>query len=219
MKIDTSHPSPNHGPRVGADISMLVLHATVGSYASALSWLCNPASKASTHYLISKTGYIYQLVMDDRAAWHAGAAQWFDLDSGDIQRQSIGVELENRNDGHDPYPPAQFASAAELCRSLIARYAIVPDMVTRHLDIAIPHGRKTDPAGFRWAAFKAALFPPPIHRYRVRGLPVYEQSDRDGPLWGHLKNDEIIEIDDPANGHLKDHRGFIRFDPDTLEAV
>jgi N-acetyl-anhydromuramyl-L-alanine amidase AmpD len=68
----------------------------------------------------------------------------------------------------------------------------------------------------------AANAPPPpaiTKRYRVRGLPVYERSDRTGPLWGHLKQDEVIEINDLSNGHLKDGRGFIRFDPDTLEAL
>ncbi len=156
--IDTSHPSPNHGPRVGADISMICLHATVGGIKSSLAWLTNPASRVSTHYLIDKTGYIYQLVPDDRAAWHAGASEWFDLDSGDIQRQSLGIELENKNNGVDPYPPAQMTALLELSRHLVTTYQIVPDMVVRHLDIAIPKGRKTDPASFPWAQFKSALY-------------------------------------------------------------
>ncbi len=157
MKIDASHPSPNHSSREGADISMICLHATVGSYASSLAWLTNPASKVSTHYLIRKDGYTAQIVPDERAAWHAGASRWFDLDSGDIQRQSIGVELENRNDGRDPYPPAQLSAATELCRGLVSRYRIVRDMVTRHLDIAVPRGRKTDPAGFPWPQWRDGL--------------------------------------------------------------
>ncbi len=158
--IDTSHPSPNHSSRNGADISMLVLHATVGSYASSLAWLTNPASQVSTHYLIRKDGYIAQLVPDNLAAWHAGVSQWFDLDSGEIQRGSIGIELENSNSGIDPYPPAQIGALLALSRDLVQRYAIVPDMVTRHLDIAIPKGRKTDPAGFPWLLYKSALFAP-----------------------------------------------------------
>jgi hypothetical protein len=74
-----------------------------------------------------------------------------------------------------------------------------------------------------YAGLAAAANGPPVSlpttRYRVKGVPVYEQSDRTGPLWGHLANDEVVEIDDPRNGHLADNRGFIRFDPDTLEAI
>ena len=158
--IDTSHPSPNHSPRDGSDIGMLVLHSTVGSYASSLAWLTNPQSGVSTHYLIRKDGYIAQLVPDALAAWHAGKSAWFDLDSGEIQRQSIGVELENRNTGNDPYPVVQLDALLWLCRILVSEYRIIPDMVTRHLDIATPKGRKTDPAGFPWSKFKAELYAP-----------------------------------------------------------
>ena len=210
MNIDHSHPSPNHGPRVGADISMIVLHATVGSYASALSWLTNPASKASTHYLIRKDGYIAQLVMDDRAAWHAGASEWFDLDSSDIQRQSLGVELENKNNGVDPYPPAQLASATELCRHLVTQYRIVHDMVTRHLDIAIPKGRKTDPAGFPWAQFKTALY---THTVIAGPHGAIAQEDRrPGALAArYYPPDTPIVCDDLTSSywHCTDHSGFI----------
>jgi N-acetyl-anhydromuramyl-L-alanine amidase AmpD len=137
---------------------MLVLHATVGSYNSALNWLTNPASKASTHYLIRKDGYIAQLVADNLAAWHAGASAWAGLNAEAIRERSIGIELENKNNGLDPYPPAQMAALLELSRALVSQYKIVPDMVTRHLDVAIPKGRKSDPAGFPWLQFKAALY-------------------------------------------------------------
>lgn len=139
---------------------MLVLHATVGGFHSSLSWLCNPKSKVSTHYLISKTGRVLRLVAEERAAWHAGVSQWFDLDSADIQHESIGIELENYNTGRDPYPKAQYAALLDLCRPLIARYRIAPDMFVRHLDIAVPRGRKTDPAGFPWEAFKKEVYTP-----------------------------------------------------------
>jgi len=163
VTIDTSHPSPNQSSRNGAPITLIVLHATVGDYKSALAWLTNPKSKASTHYLIRKDGYIAQLVPDDRAAWHAGVSQWFDLDSEAIREQSIGIELENKNNGIDPYPPAQMTTLLALCRALVKQYKIVPDMVTRHLDIARPPKRKSDPAGFPFAVFKAALFEPLTH--------------------------------------------------------
>jgi N-acetyl-anhydromuramyl-L-alanine amidase AmpD len=215
--IDTSHTSPNQSSRNGADISMIVIHATVGSYAASLAWLCNPESNVSTHYLIAKTGYTARLVPDDRAAWHAGVSHWMTMDSGQIQRQSIGIELENKNNGVDPYPQPQLAALLTLCRKLVAAYAIVPDMVALHADVAIPDGRKTDAAAFHLDTFKAALFAPLSGAYRVRGLPVYQRSDHTGTVAGYVHEGDAVEIDNPANGHLSSGWGFV--DMNALEAL
>jgi hypothetical protein len=170
---DNSHSSPNRSGRLGRPISMLVIHATAGSLASAIAWLCSPPSKVSTHYIVSKRGLIFQLVPDDWAAWHAGRALWHGETA--INEISLGIELENANDGRDPYPPVQLDSAVRLCREKCTAYQIAPDMVVRHLEVAIPKGRKTDPAGFPWAEFTARLFatspqpapPPPADPLRA----------------------------------------------------
>lgn len=213
-------PSPNHSSRNGTPISMIVLHATVGSYASALAWLRNPQpdhpdDRVSTHYLIRKDGHIAQLVADDQAAWHAGRSAWRGRNSQTIQECSLGVELENANDGHDPYPAVQLSAARLLCREKIAAYHIIRADVVRHLDIATPKGRKTDPAGFPWPAFADSLYivapapaPPAGIAYDVLGLPVYQRTDRTGDLWGYLLPGEHVLIDD-ALGHLADGRGWI----------
>lgn len=169
-RIETQYASPNHSERAGHKVRLAVLHATVGSFHSSLKWLCSPQSRVSTHYLISKTGRVLRLVAEERAAWHAGVSQWFDLDSDDIQLESISIELENANTGRDPYPPAQLTALLDLCRPLIARYRIAPDMFVRHRDIAIPRGRKTDPAGFLWDAFKREVYAP------VEPLPPTEPA-------------------------------------------
>lgn len=208
--VDTSHTSPNQSTRGTTKIGMLVLHSTAGSYASSLDWLCNPASKVSAHYLIRKDGHIAQLVHDERAAWHAGKSAWMGMNSDEIQRSSIGIELENKNTGRDPYPSAQLDACRELCRALIARYAIPRALVVRHLDIAIlPKGRKTDPAGFPWASFVQSLYDRAARDYDVIGLPVYQRSDRTGELWGYLLAGEHVTIDDRTTGHLADGRGFV----------
>ncbi len=189
--IDTAHTSPNQSSRAGARISLLVVHATVGSYASSLAWLCSPASKVSCHFLIRKDGHIAQLVPDARAAWHAGVSAHQGMDSAAIMRGSLGIELENANDGHDPYPPSQVAAAHWLCQEQIARYNIERADVVRHLDIAIPRGRKTDPAGLPWPAFADSLYMPsgdnprPPHlgltHYRVLTAATGGATIRRGP--------------------------------------
>ena len=86
------HPSPTHRPRT-QPIRLIVLHATVGSYDSALGWLCNLASGVSTHYLIRKDGHTAQLVADDQVANHAGVSRWRDV--WNVNGISLGIELEN----------------------------------------------------------------------------------------------------------------------------
>jgi len=225
--IDTTPESPNQSSRNGQRIGMLVLHATVGSYESSLAWLCNPQPdhpelRVSTHYLIRKDGYINQLVPDAMAAWHAGRSSWMGMNSRQIEERSIGIELENDNDGHDPYPPAQLAAAHWLCQSLIARYNIERADVVRHLDIAIPKGRKTDPAGLPWPAFANSLYmdiPSVAARaFRVTGLPIYQRPSLDGPLAGHLVSGDTVLIDmiyANGAGHDAVGRGFV--DMDGLE--
>lgn len=207
-----SYSSPNRSSRHGRAISMLVLHATADSNVkSSLNWLSSPASQVSAHYVIDKIGAIWQLVPDAAAAWHAGKSAWLGLASDDIQAVSIGIELENRNTGRDPYPEQQVAALTWLARGLIDTYRIAPDMVVRHLDIAIPKGRKTDPRGFPWDLWKAQLFAPG-GTYRVIGLPVYQRRDRTGPLADILTSGDQVEIDvrySDGGGHLKSGAGFV----------
>ncbi|MGQ9547460.1 MAG: N-acetylmuramoyl-L-alanine amidase [Roseiflexus sp.] len=167
--INTSIRSPNYGSRNGRSISMIVIHATAGTARSALAWLTNPASRVSAHYLIDKAGQIYRLVDDEYAAWHAGRAVWRGETA--INEISLGIELENANNGRDPYPAAQMESLVQLTRDKVAQYRIAPDMVVRHRDIAIPRGRKSDPAGFPWNDFLRQVFPEPINSLPDRPLP------------------------------------------------
>src|SRR5689334_5602184 len=99
MFIDSTLRSSNYGSRSNHDISMIVLHATVGSAASALAWLTNPAARVSAHYVIEKSGHIHQPVADKYAAWHAGRASWHGQTA--INECSIGIELVNDNSGRD----------------------------------------------------------------------------------------------------------------------
>ncbi len=217
MQIDsTSYHSPNYSGRSNRTdksprpVSMLVIHSTVGGLLSSLRWLCNPASKVSTHYLISKAGKIYQLVPDHLSAWHAGKSRWRNLSATDIALGSIGIELENANTGRDPYPPAQMIALMELSRSLVKKYRIPAEMVVRHLDIAVPKGRKSDPAGFPWEKFMSDLYAAdrPVYRVRtdtqigatVRGQPsrkaerLMAMSAGTSPLHGRVVTGEMTAL-------------------------
>ena len=66
--------SPNYSNRAGYIPDMIVNHVTCGSYQSAISWLTNPKSNVSAHFVVSKRGEITQLVPLDKAAWANGTS-------------------------------------------------------------------------------------------------------------------------------------------------
>lgn len=66
--------SPNKMSRKGWKPDMIVSHITEGSYSGAVSWLMNPKSGASSHFVVSKKGEITQLVDIREAAWINGTS-------------------------------------------------------------------------------------------------------------------------------------------------
>jgi N-acetylmuramoyl-L-alanine amidase len=144
-------PSPNFGERADArSPDMIVLHYTgMESAQGALDWLRTPESQVSAHYLVHEDGRVVQMVAEAKRAWHAGKSCW--KGETDINSLSIGIEIVNP--GHDgPYPdfPAeQIAAVAGLCQNCAKRWAIAPQRVVAHSDIA-PQ-RKSDPGEkFPW---------------------------------------------------------------------
>jgi len=75
----TSPRSPNYGYNAPREVKLVVLHITEGSGASALSWLTNPSSGASSNFLIMEDGTIHELVPPDESAWANGAVNKPDM--------------------------------------------------------------------------------------------------------------------------------------------
>lgn len=147
--------SPNFSGGRDNGIQMIVIHATAGGLKSSLDWLSAPWSNVSTHYVIAEDGRIFQLVHDLDTAWHAGRAKWHN--ETDVNDASLGIELVNSNSGTDPYEPAQVDALVWLVEFKAHQFGIAFGNIVRHLDVAIPEGRKTDPAGFDWSGFKKRL--------------------------------------------------------------
>lgn len=141
-----SRPSPNHNART-QPVTGIVLHADASStVASSLDWCRRAESKVSYHVLIGRTGEVYLLVPPERRAWHAGVSAWDGVN--DCNAYTIGVCVSNRNDGDEPYPPAQVDAAAAVCVALMRHFQIPAHRITTHALTALPAGRKTDPVGF-----------------------------------------------------------------------
>jgi hypothetical protein len=84
------------------------------------------------------------MVEEKDLAHHAGASRY--LDRTNFNRFSIGIEMVNKNDGLDPYPPDQFEAVVELTAYLVAKYEVKREWLVGHVDISTVG--KTDPRGF-----------------------------------------------------------------------
>jgi N-acetylmuramoyl-L-alanine amidase len=145
-------PSPNYGQRRGyGQPNCVILHYTgMPTGEAALRTLSDPACEVSAHYLVWEDGAIDQLVAERDRAWHAGKGSW--KGESDLNSVSIGIEIVNS--GHDggspPFPERQIEATIALVRDIGARWAIAPESILAHSDVA--PARKRDPGeAFPWA--------------------------------------------------------------------
>jgi AmpD protein len=103
---------------------------------------------------VRRDGTVVRLVPDARRAWHAGVSRWRGRD--DVNSFSLGWEIANRNDRRELYTDAQYAALARLAAHYVAQ-GLALDAFVSHAEVALPAGRKTDPAGFDWERFRAAV--------------------------------------------------------------
>lgn len=143
--------SPNQEPRLP---SYVILHHTAYRDAGhVIDKFLREDSKVSAHYLITRTGVLYQFVPESARAWHAGAARWRNED--DLNSRSIGIELDN--DGFEPYSEAQLVRLFRLLDELRDRYNLPAGRFIGHADIAPT--RKIDPnVNFPWERLAALGF-------------------------------------------------------------
>jgi N-acetylmuramoyl-L-alanine amidase len=144
-------PSPNFNSRQGKKIEMIVVHHTaIPTIDETIRLFLDTKSSVSSHYVLGRDGGIVQMVRDEDRAWHAGVSRWKGVDN--CNDYSIGIEIVNRGDGSDPFSDEQYCSLSQLVGWLVSKYGIGRDMIVGHRDIALPPGRKVDPAdNFDWS--------------------------------------------------------------------
>lgn len=150
LRIDHSQVSANQDSR----IQFVVLHYTNASLERSLALLTH--GEVSSHYLIGddKNATIYQLVDENRRAWHAGDSQWEGRTW--LNSTSIGIEIVNPGFTDTPtgrlwhpYSEAQIQGLILLLKDIAKRNNIQPRHIIGHSDIAPL--RKLDPGPlFPW---------------------------------------------------------------------
>ncbi len=92
---------------------------------------------------------MWQLVAEERRAFHAGVSHW--RGHAALNGRSIGIEIVNPGHewGYRPFPALQMAAVCELCLGVLARHPIPARNVVGHSDVA--PDRKEDPGElFDW---------------------------------------------------------------------
>jgi len=161
MKFINKFQSKNYNRRKAGKIKYIILHYTaLADLKNAVSFLCNKKKKVSCHYLISQKGDVYNLVSDDKRAWHAGLSKW--ESDNDINSLSIGVELDfSFNNNNNKYSSKLTNSLIKLLKHISYKYNISNRNILGHSDIAPL--RKIDPGPtFCWkklAKYNLAFYP------------------------------------------------------------
>ena len=135
-------------------VQHIVLHYTVSERQRAISLLSQ--GEVSSHYLVTDETppRVYQMVDEDRSAWHAGQSYWRGRTW--LNATSIGIEIVNP--GHasqggrtvwQPYTEAQIQTVIALVSDIARRHGVPAENIVGHSDIA-PQ-RKQDPGPlFPW---------------------------------------------------------------------
>ncbi len=140
-------------------VRFVVMHYTGGDEPRAVQVLTGPS--VSAHYLVAPTPpdksgapIVRQLVPEYERAWHAGTSSW--AGRHHLNDSSIGIEIVNMGpiktaagSAWQGFDGNQIQAVIALTRDLIKRYAIRPENIVGHSDIA--PGRKVDPGpAFPW---------------------------------------------------------------------
>jgi hypothetical protein len=149
-------PSPNFNTRT-TGISMVIIHTCEGAYSGCWSWLVNPASQVSAHYVVNESGSeVSELVREKDRAWQIAA--YYDcklnqnyncgMNSTQMNHMTIGIEHAGYA-SQDSFPTSQLQKSAQLVCDITKRQGIPRDSL--HI---VGHGQmqpanRTDP-GPRW---------------------------------------------------------------------
>jgi N-acetyl-anhydromuramyl-L-alanine amidase AmpD len=158
-------PSPNYtSGRSGYSTALVVIHTCAGNYSGCWSWLTNPSSGVSAHYVVGQTDIgggvteVRQLVDEVNTAWHVGK-YWQGYPTNP---RSIGIEhggFSYGSNGYGPWPAVQYNTSVKLTCDIVKSRSIIRDRdhIIGHYQ-PDPVNRAHDPGqGFPWADYMSKI--------------------------------------------------------------
>ncbi len=120
-----------------------MIHTTEGSEGGAISWMRNPASNVSAHYINSRAGRVTRMLSDSAKGWHC--RNW--------NHRAIGIE----NEGYahrNTWTAVQLERLAQLTAWLCRIHGIPVDRTHIVGHVEVPGNNHTDPGPyFNWGRF------------------------------------------------------------------
>jgi N-acetyl-anhydromuramyl-L-alanine amidase AmpD len=107
LPIEYMPGSRNWSERYGTPVDRIVIHTTEGVGSGNISYLLSNTRQVSAHYLVMRSGAVYQFVPEEKKAWHAGC--W--------NARSVGIEHEGFAGNRNPYTGAAVPFTDETYRS------------------------------------------------------------------------------------------------------
>lgn len=220
----------NYGSRSGTDIDAIMLHHTAGSTASGAASALNSRG-LSAHYVVDKDGTIYQMVGDERRAFHAGGGS-IRGDGRDVNDRSIGIEIVNLGNGTDRYTEAQYRALEQLVPYLADRYDIPVRNIVGHSETGNPNRPASRPEpsrNFDWERIRrsvgggntpapepSAPNPQPNNPDRVTAPTAFLQRRDNGAQVRQLQ-DALVELNYLRRSEIGG--GYGNFGPKTERAL
>ena len=112
---------------------------------------CLDRYQVSAHYLLEQSGVVWQLVAEEKRAWHAGVSRMPQDGREGVNHFSIGIELVGTE--KSGFSDEQYGALAELTINISARWPVVH--ILGHCHIA--GERKSDPWNFDWKRYRQDL--------------------------------------------------------------
>ncbi len=202
----TTHRSILHStrPPSGNPPTAIVLHSGEGESAANDIHHLTKTQKASSHYYVTRTGKVFQMVDDHREAKHAGPTLY--LGRRNWNGFSLGIETEHRKG--QTWPDAQRKALAELTEALIRKHGILRERVAAHRWVRRPvSAEHQDPTNFpdtELRAFIGRLYPAEgkgrLFRVTTDGSSVRVGAGKEHALVEKLNTDDVIEIAREVDG-------------------
>lgn len=128
------------GPKCSPDNKSVIFDEVKGSANLWKKWFDEHAT-LGIHWIVDRDGVTRDSTKENVVANHAPP----------VNESSIGIELVNKGDGRDTFPPAQIDALVSLIRSIRQRWNIPVENIKRHADVdngpRLPCGspRRIDP--------------------------------------------------------------------------